>query len=433
VSLNAATSSSASRTDTSFATGLRCVHCGSRYALTPLFEGCPACATDTFQSGLTPDYDYTALATALGDGPLAEPNRPGIWRYRRLLPVADSAHELSLGEGMTALVPLPRIAAELGAREVWLKDESRNPTWSFKDRNAAVTLGKALDFKARAVVASSSGNHGAAVAAYAARAGLPCLVLSYPGISAGAAALIQAYGARLLVTTREGRWSIMRAAVQQYGWYPATNFTEIPTNGPYGHEGYKTIAYELDEQLGSTVPDLVVIPTAYGEGLFGVWKGYHELTTLGRVRRPPRMLACEPEGGPLAASISRGDGSLVPVPAPETVARGIGGTRSSHIAVAAVSASDGLVAQASDAEILRAQRDLAADGILAEPASATALAGLRTMHRRGELPRGQRIVLVSTSGGLKNLEALLAAFPVPPLAADFRSVDLQHARSLSET
>ena len=321
-----------------FATGLRCVHCGARYPLAPMYEGCPACATENMASGLTPDYDYAALGTALGDGPLEEPG-PGIWRYRRLLPVIDPAHEVSLGEGSTALVPLPKLADALGAAEVWLKDESRNPTWSFKDRHAAVTISKGLDFGASTVVISTSGNHGVSVAAYAARAGLRCIALTYPGVPTGARVLMQAYGAELAITTPEGRWTIMREGVEQEGWYPAANFTSIPTNSAYGHEGYKTIAYEVQAQLGGAVPDLIAVPTAYAEGLFGIWKGFDELARLGRSRRTPRMLACEPLGGALGAAMDGGDGPIARVPRPATVARGLGGSANSYIGVAALSAS----------------------------------------------------------------------------------------------
>jgi threonine synthase len=399
---------------TSFATGLRCVHCDATYPLAPKFEGCPACATDDFRSGLTPDYDYAALAAVVGTSPLAEPTRRGIWRYRRLLPILDPEHELSLDEGNTPVVPLPQLANELGADEVWLKDESRNPTWSFKDRNAAVTIAKALDFGARAIVASSSGNHGVAVAAYAARASLPCLVLSYPGLPESVRAAIQAFGAELAITTREGRWTILAEGVRDRGWFPATNFTSIPTNGAYGHEGYKSIAYELHEQLGGTIPDVVAVPTSYGEALFGIWKGFNELKRLGYSSRTPMMLACEPDGGPLAAAVTNGDGrAIASVPARHTVARGIGGTTNSFIAVAALNASDGVVGQATDDEILRAQADLAAQGVLVEPASAAALAGLRSAVRRGELPPVRCVVLLSTSAGLKNLEPGALSLPEP--------------------
>ncbi len=402
--------------NTSFATGLRCLRCDTRSPLGPSFEGCTACATDDFRSGLTPVYDYAALKEALGDGPLEERGE-GIWRYRRLLPVTAREHELSLGEGHTPLLPMPRLASELGVAELWLKDEARNPTLSFKDRNAAVTVGKALDLGARTIVASSSGNHGLAAAAYSARAGLPCVVVTYAGISPALSLMIRGYGARLGITTREGRWEIVGAGVRTRGWFPATNFTDIPTSSAYGHEGYKTIAYELFDQLAGTVPDLVVVPVGNGEGLFGVWKGFSELALLGRTASTPRMLAAEPAGAPLAgvlAAHSAGGGLIGRVRSLTTVARGIGGTVSSYMSLFTIQASDGLVAQVSDADVLTAQRDLAHEGIFAEPASAAALAALRVAAGRGDLARAATIVLVNTSSGLKGLDSLVDSYD-PPL------------------
>lgn len=392
----------------SFVRSLRCVHCDARFPVAPMFEGCPACATDGFASGLTPDYDYGGLRETLGGSPLAETGL-GLWRFRRLLPVVDPAHELSLGEGGTPLIPMPQLAAELRADEVWIKDESRNPTWSFKDRNAAVTVSKAVELGAETLVMSTSGNHGAAVAAYAARAGLRCVTLTYPGLSLGNRMLMQAFGAEVVVTRPEKRRAMLRQAVRELGWYPAGNFTEPPTNGAYGHEGYKTIAYELFEQLGR-LPDLVAVPTAYAEGLFGIWKGFDELRRLKRTVAVPRMIACEPEGGPLSVAHAGSAGAIAVVPRPTTVARGISVTANSYIGVAALVRSDGLVVQAGDEMIMSAQRDLAAQGFFAEPASAAGLACLRAAAARRQLPRGLSIVLVNTSSGLKNLEGIL---PLP--------------------
>lgn len=387
----------------SFATGLRCVHCDARYPLAGMHEGCPACATDDFRSGLTPTYDYDAVRRALDGRSLADMDR-SPWRFHALLPVTDRTNEVTLGEGSTALVPMPRLA-ELGGGggEVWLKDESRNPTWSFKDRHAAVTVSKARELGARVIMASSSGNHGAAVAAYAARAGMTAIVLTYAGLSEAAATVIQAYGATLAVTTREGRWAIIREGISRFGWYPATNFTDIPTNGAFGHEGYKVIAYELHEQLDGRIPDYVFVPTAYAEGLFGIWKGFEELHRLGISDRVPRMVACEPEGGPLAPAWSDASRRIVRVHAKPTVARGIGGSVNSYLGIAALHGSDGLVVQTPDEEILDAQRELAGQGIFAEPAAAASLAGLRRLRLSGRLEPGATTVLISTSSGLKHL------------------------------
>lgn len=396
----------------SAAIGLRCVSCNARYPIEPMHEGCPACATDDFRSGLTPEYDFAAVRAALGAGALAEPGE-GIWRFRRLLPVADRANEISLGEGNTALVPMTGLAHDVGVAGVWVKDESRNPTWSFKDRHASVTISMAVELGADVIMASSSGNHGAAVAAYAARAGRRAIVLSYAGLSEAASTVIQAYGATLAITTRDGRWAVIREGIERFGWYPATNFTSIPTNSPFGHEGYKAIAFELHEQLGGRVPDYVFVPTAYAEGLFGIWKGFDELLRLGLAARVPRMVACEPEGGPLAEAMSDPARSIAHVEARPTVARGIGGSVNSFLGVAALRSSNGLAVEASDDEILDAQGDLARLGIFAEPAAAASLAGLRNLSASGELEPGASVVLISTSSGMKHLAPMLARYPAP--------------------
>ena len=399
------------------ALGLVCPRCEARFPIAPMHEGCPACAEDDVRSGLTPEYDLEAVRASLADGQLAEQGE-GIWRFRRLLPLAPGAPEISLGEGRTPLVAAPTLATELGAGAIWVKDESRNPTWSFKDRNAAVAVSMAASFGASVVVASSSGNHGAAVAAYAARAGLGCVVVTYPGIPQAAADHIRAYGARLVITSRAGRWSLLREGVRERGWYPVTNLTEIPTNDAYGHEGYKAIAYELFEALQGEVPEYVVVPTGYAEGLFGIWKGFDELVTLGLATHSPRLVACEPVGGPLGEARRRGLPVARVEPRP-TIARGIGATASSYFGSVALERSSGLVAQADDVAIQRAQADLAGIGIYLEAAAASTLAGLRELVDRQQVPRGARIVLIGTSAGLRTpardgppveIEPTLAAF-----------------------
>jgi threonine synthase len=388
----------------SYLSHLTCVYCGTRYPVQPMSDGCPACRSASFASGLTAVYDYERLKADLADTPLAERGE-GLWRYRRLLPVERRTAEISLGEGGTPLVAVPDLANELGAEQVWIKDESRNPTWTFKDRNAAVTISKAVEFGAGAVVVSTSGNHGVAIAAYAVRAGLECVVLSYPGLPESARSLIRAFGARLVITEPDERWELMAEGIREHGWYPASNYTDIPTNGAYGHEGYKTIAYEIADTLG-TAPDVVCVPTAYGEGLFGIWKGFDELRRLGKARRGPTMVACEPAGGPLGVAAGTPDRPIVRVPRTPTVARGIGGSVNSYISVAALAASGGLVAQPNDAEIMDAQHRLSAAGFFVEPASAAGLAGLRILAAQRRLPPGSRIIVVNTSSGLKNLESL---------------------------
>lgn len=410
--------------------GLRCVHCENTYSAGAMHEGCPACATDSFRSGLTPYYDYEAERTERC-GSLTEPAGEigdGLWAYRHRLPVQDRRFQTSLGEGNTPLVPLRRLADELGAKTVLLKDESRNPTWSFKDRLAAVAVSKARELGAEAVVAASSGNAGVSLAAYAAAARLPCVVLTYPGIPPAAALLMRCYGAHVAVTTKDGRWSVMREGMRSLGWYPLTNVTDIPTNSPYGHEGYKTIAYEIFEQMRGVVPDYVVMPTSYAEGLYGVWKGFTELVALGETGQVPRMLACEPAGGPLLAAMGESTG-VARVPAQSTIARGVGATVNAYAGVHALRESGGAVGQADDHEILRAQADLGAEGLFVEPASALALAGLRRFVAGADgVLRDQTVVLINTAAGVKypgpvrDLGASLPELDEPTLAGLARAV-----------
>lgn len=169
------------------------------------------------------------------------------------------------------------------------------------------------------------------------------------------------------------------------------------------------------ESLG-TVPDLVSVPTALGEGLYGIWKGFDELVRLRRANHVPRMVACEPAGGPLLRAIIDPGQPIARVTRTPTVARGIGGSVNSYISVAAVHASNGLVTQPDDDAIMAAQRSLSAEGFFVEPASAAALAGLWRLRGEGRLPEGLRIVLVNTSSGLKNLEAIRARYPDPETA-----------------
>lgn len=381
------------------AQGLQCIHCAATFPISRMDAGCPTCAGEGFASGVTPTYDYDRIRVELVGQNLEGPGQ-GIWKYDRLLP-AGPENRVGLGEGGTPIIEMPKLATELDAEQVWIKDESRNPTWTFKDRNAAVMVSMAKQFGAETVVVSTSGNHGASVAAYAARAGLRCVALTYPGLTQATEQLIEAYGSELVVTEPGNRWLAMRRGIRDEGWFPASNFTDIPTNTAYGHEGYKTIAYELTEDLGF-VPDIVSIPNAYGEGLFGIWKGFNEARLLNRTTSVPKMIAVEPTGGPLLKAMQSEGNGIASVPRTATIARGIGGSANSYAATVALKQSGGSVVQSSDTDLIAAVKRLCAEGIAVEPASAAALAGLQRLHREGRLEAGQRIVIVNTSSGLKN-------------------------------
>lgn len=392
-----------------YALGLRCVHCGSQYPLEPMVEGCPACRAEGFLSGLTVVYDYEAIGKEVDWSKLTG---EGIWKYRPLLPVERPENEITLNEGGTPLVAYGQWARELGLKAVYLKDESRNPTWSFKDRLCAVMVSKALDFGAETVAISSSGNHGASTAAYAARRGLACVVFTYPGMSGAMKRLIQMVGAYLYVTTVEGRLQLLKEGMRRYGWLPTGNLTAIPSCTAYGHEGYKTMAYEICEQLAWRCPDLLIIPSGYSEGLYGVWKGFREMRDLGLIERTPRMVAVEPEKrAALKKAVSEGGKGIATVSAGATAARGIGASTNSYIGYAALQESGGVALTVSDEEALEAQKAIGRTGIYVEPASAVVVAGLHKLAGRGAVGREDVVVCINTSGGLKGPEGAPGAAP----------------------
>jgi threonine synthase len=372
-----------------------------------MYEGCPNCTRPDSISNLVVQYDYEAIKKNLSKASLAVRNpAEGIWRYSELLPVKADTSRVSLGEGCTPLHRATKIGEEIGLKNLFLKDESRNPTWSFKDRYCSVALSLALELKAKVVVSASTGNLGASAAAYSAKAGLPCVIFTLPGIPAPMKTLMFAYGAKLIpVKTSEGRWSLMARCVKELGWYPVGTYTlPSPTGNPFGVQGYKTIGYEIIEQLGWRSPDFIILPTAYGEGLYGTWRGVNEFRLLGLVDELPRMIAAEPEAsGPVSRSLEAGADSLTKVSPKQSIAFSITAAVTSYQAIRAVTDSSGKAVLCSDAEMLEAQHLLAAkEGVFVEVSSASSLAAARILREEGYLGSSDIVVCVLTSSGLKH-------------------------------
>ena len=282
----------------SYQAQLSCPRCGYVVGEDSAYDGCPSCRMEDVAVNLQPDYTHGALRSP-------EDAQPGLFRYRALLPLRAGTSPVSLDEGTTPVLESPRLAAEAGVARLLIKDESRNPTWSYKDRLAAVAVTKARELGADTVVVSTTGNHGAAAAAYAAAAGLRCVVLTLESVPQTMKVLMQALGAEV-VALREGpqRWALMAEAVAKRGWVPLSNYHDPPIgSNPFGVEGYKTIAYELTEQLEGA-PDVVVVPAAYADGLAGIHRGFAELVAHGRLTAVPRMVAAE-AFGPYAEALTR--------------------------------------------------------------------------------------------------------------------------------
>lgn len=391
----------------SLADGLRCQRCATRFPTGWLFEGCPACADGPWAANLAVEYESAGAKEAW-----RHLSGRGVWRYAAFLPVANAGARISLGEGATPLLPL-NVAPW---RAAWVKNETLNPTWSYKDRQCSVAVSKAREGNASVIAASSMGNHGASAAAYAARAGLQAVVLTREDVDPNTVAFMEVYGATVIRTTRRGRWALLAYGVREFGWYSVSTYTQAPTGNPYGTEGYKTIAFEIFEQLGR-VPAVVVVPTSYGEGLSGIWAGFRQLAAIGVGKSLPRMVAAEPAGGaPLAFALDHGLNRVVEVPCYDTIATSIAATTAADSALLALRQSGGASVRVPDVDTLEAQRELAASGLFLEPSGAAALAALKALPARcSDIDPGRDLaVMIGTGGGLRQVQLLLGRLPEGP-------------------
>jgi threonine synthase len=401
-------------------TGLECLRCHAVVHEPLAFGGCPSCRQQGVPVNLTVKLDLAPLHGLTPDRFPAAPR--SLWRFAALLPTRTE-RPVTLGEGATPLIHLARLGRRLGLPRLYAKDESQNPTWSYKDRLCSLAVTHAVESGARVVTIASTGNHGASTAAYAARAGLPCVIFTLASVPDTMKTLMQAYGAAVVACpTAESRWALMREGVERLGWYPTGGYLVPPLgSNPYGIEGYKTIAYEVAEDLGWTAPDVVVVPSAYSDGLLGIWKGWTDLVTLGLVKTAPRMVAAEPFG-PLAHAMERGLDAPVPVEGGASVAFSIASRYGTYQGLTALKQSHGTGVRITDEGVLEAQRALAREeGVFVEPSAAAALTAVMQLRAQHALDPGQTVIIVLTSGGLKDPGATrtwLAPVPAAPATFD---------------
>jgi threonine synthase len=385
---------------------LRCLRCGARHDVAPLFQGCPRCAERGERGYLDVEYDYERLAGTITLASLTGGLR-SIWSAQPLLPLAKPGHIVTLGEGRTPLIQSPRLCRDLGCDGLRLKLETMNPTWSHKDRYNSVVVSMAQRFGIQRVLTYTTGNHGNSLAAYAAAAGLESAVFLHPGASEVQQQLGRLYGAEVVVGSMAAVESTMARMISEHGWIPSASFhtrlgdRERHFINPFGTEGYKTIAYELAADLGPAI-DYVLTPVGYGDLLAGIWKGYVEMLRLGLVETAPRMVGCQTDAGdPLACAVKSGARQISAVEERDGLALSIIEGRCSDRVLQAVEASKGLAESVGDNEVEEAMRVLGRSGICAEPASAVPIAVLRRFLASGAIERTARVVCVITSAGSK--------------------------------
>ncbi|SAI87813.1 threonine synthase [Methanoculleus bourgensis] len=386
---------------------LVCVHCAATYAPDQIIYTCKHCG-----HLLTVEYDLDGIDVSRDEWD----RRPlSVWRYREILPV--QGEPVSLQEGGTPLYHLEKIGKELGLPELYAKHEGMNPTGSFKDRGMTVGVSMARQLGMTSVACASTGNTSASLAAYAAKASIPCVVLLPAGkVALGKVAQALMHGARVISI----RGNFDRALEMVHELCISHGLYLLNSVNPYRLEGQKTIGFEAIDQLGD-VPDRIVLPVGNAGNISAVYKGLRELEALGFIDRLPMMTGIQAAGSqPVVKAIEQNLDELVPEPAPETVATAIriGAPVNAEKALVAIRATGGTAAAVTDDEILRMQQDLARmEGIGVEPASAASVAGIRKLAEQGLIDKDERIVCVVTGHLLKDPETVVRQCE-PPIEID---------------
>ena len=376
----------------SLATGLLCIDCGGAQPLGYTLQ-CPNCG------GLLELVYDTATLQRLGTAVFAG---GGLWRYAPVLPIADPAHRVSLGEGQTPLLECPRLGRELGVRRLLVKFEGSNPTGTVKDRTSATAVGAALQFGFTATSVVSSGNAGSSIAAYSARAGLHSLIFCYARASAPKLLHMAATASDLVLY--KGVYDDLIAHwdhLAEEGLF----FDCGATRNPYKHEGKKTIAYEIAEQLGWRAPDVVVAPVAVGETFIAAHRGFAEMERLGFIPQRPLMAAAQAARANAITQAWRDKTSITPLKIGYTVAEGLAAGnpgRKGDWVLRILRETGGVAGQAEDEEILAAQRMLArTEGIWAGPTGSASLAVLARLLTDRQVDPASTICVIVSETGLK--------------------------------
>jgi threonine synthase len=385
--------------------GFSCVRCGAAYPadINVDSRGCVACQA-VAPANLQPTYarkPYVTLCSTPGG--TAEKS---LWRFANMLP-CTAEEAVSLGEGQTPLLAAQRMGRLLGTPKLSIKDEGRNPTWSHKDRFSTVAVSVARARGARVVATASSGNAGASLAAYAARAGLDCVVATFAGSAGPMLSQIRKYGATVLpMVNKRDRWILLQQAVSRFGWFVTSPY-QAPVVGshPLGIEGYKTIAYEIVEQSNGHAPDWCVLPVCYGDALAGLWSGFKELYDARAIDHLPRLVAAEVHGS-LADALAHGLDRLEERDMPfDTLAVSIGTPRSAYQALKALRESSGHAVPVTNDGLVEMQQRLArSEGIFAELASVTPFVAIENLRKRNVITPDDHVVAIVTASGLKDLD-----------------------------
>src|SRR5687767_1959533 len=384
-----------------YVTHLECAACNARHEAGTLHNLCKKCGKP-----LLVRYDLDRCAAAI-DRLSPGGGREGMWRYRELMPVSDDANIVTLGEGWTPTLHAPRLGKSLGLPRLYIKDESVNPTQSFKARGMSAAVSMALELGARKLAVPSAGNAGGALAAYAARAGLEAHVFMPSDTPRANVAECRLLGAH--VTLLDGLITDCGAEVARRkdaeGWFDVSTLKE-----PYRVEGKKTLGYELAEQCNWSLPDVIIYPTGGGTGLIGMWKAFAEMEQLGWIgSQRPRMVSVQAAGcAPIVKAFAEGKRFADEYPDAATVASGLRVPRAigDFLILDAIRSSGGTAIAVTDEELLAAVAEIGAlEGVFCAPEGAACLPALRKLIADNAVKPYERVVLFNTGAGVKYLES----------------------------
>ena len=384
----------------------QCIKCGKTYPATPDLTTC------TCGGVLEIVYDYDEIKKRLTKAVLAERTERTMWRYRELLPIEETTEPTPLRVGWSPLYDEPRLAAQLGLKQLWVKDDGLNPTGALKDRASAMAVAKAREAGAGVIACSSTGNAASSLAGNAAAAGLATYIFVPSRAPKGKVAQLMTFGATVISVqgSYEETFELSRQAINRWGWY-----NRNAAINPYLSEGKKTVAYEILEQLGWQAPDYIAISVGDGCTIAGLWKGLKDLYAVGLIDRLPRLISAQAEGCcPINRAVVRG-GSWEPMEEntfADSIAVGV--PRNGDKALMAIRESQGLAVNVSDREIMEAQQLLGRScGVFGEPAGVTATAGVKKLCEQGILGREETVVSVVTGNGLKDVANAIKACGEP--------------------
>ncbi|MCK4598719.1 threonine synthase [Candidatus Bipolaricaulota bacterium] len=377
--------------------GYKCGVCGQEFSPEEIRYRCDSC-----NGPLLVTYDYGSLAKKVTVKSLAE-KPAGVWKYRELLPVSPSTEPVSLGEGATPLHEAKTLASSIGLSNLFLKDDGRNPTGTFKDRGATVGMTVAVERGMHAVGTVSHGNMGTSMAAYAARAGQTCYILAPEYMTSARVLYLSVYGAKVIQVV--GGYDSMYDESLKIAKKHGVLF--INSDNPFREEGYKTIAFEIVEDLGWQVPDWVVTPASSGGLASGLGKGFEEFKELGLIPRIPKLAVVQPsDAQPIVVAFEKSAETIKRVDHEFTsIVRSLGNPYppSGNRVLKLLQELGGTAIAVPDEETIAAQRDLARiEGIFAEPAGAITLAGLRRLIKLGKLNKDEKVVLVVSGFGFRD-------------------------------